>query len=54
MTNEEALSKDDTLIALRNDVLRLPSTVVIIGGEQGPVLVRIQDVLQLLTKYFKS
>jgi hypothetical protein len=52
MTDDEALSKDDTLQALRKDVLKLKSQVIVVGTQRGPALVEMQDVLQLLTKYF--
>jgi hypothetical protein len=52
VTDDEALSKDDTLQALRKDMLKLKSCVVTVSGKRGPVLVEMQDVLQLLTKYF--
>jgi hypothetical protein len=52
MTDDEALSKDDTLQALRKDALKLKTTVLTVAGKRGPVLVEMNDVLQLLTKYF--
>jgi hypothetical protein len=54
MTDDEALSKDDTLSALREDVLRLPTTLIASPAQTFPLLVSRQAVLQLLTKYFRS
>ena len=54
MTKDEALDKDDTLSRLREDVLRLSPTVILVKGEPLPMLVNRADVLQLITKYFRS
>lgn len=55
MTDDEALSKDDTLNALRNDVLKLPALTLTYSGRSPlPAMVNVQDVLNLITKYFRS
>ena len=58
MTDDEALSKDDTLQALKRDVKALTTFTLTQDDQKGHIqetwLVRKVDVLQLLVKYFRS
>lgn len=54
MTKDEALSKDDMLAALRKSVQLLSSTTILMKDGERFDLIDRQDVLQLITKYFRS
>lgn len=54
MTDDEAKNKQETLIALARDIQRLHTTTIVMNGAPNLPLVYRHDVLQLITKYFRS